>query len=341
MRWLTVAVAGSFCPGWVWLVVLLLFTGASGHAQTVEVADESADSTGSFALVEVVTDRNAEAGQPENADLSAVALAKAEHRTNPAQVTVVTERSAKQEDHRLATDATIKRKVSVAQVTVVTETSGEEAPLPPSEFNPDPGATLREEEVEQAPPELFPPILPQLPEYGEEALPRSLQLPRKGVREVVPQRRKLEYEEYPDSEAGEGLLPASEPVPNRWFIGFGRWKRYADPSTETPYQSGVKLWHPYLQSQLKGDAPIFGTQDVFANITAENFFQSEERRLPTPSGVSSERPNSSEFFGRSEQFFWSNDFSIGVDVFKGETAFKPVEWALRLLAVYNHNYIDV
>ncbi|PYI49208.1 MAG: hypothetical protein DMF11_01670, partial [Verrucomicrobia bacterium] len=63
-----------------------------------------------------------------------------------------------------------------------------EEPLPPSEFNPDPGASQRIEP--QAPPELFPPVLPQLPEYGEEPLPRSLELPRKGVREVVPRRTK-------------------------------------------------------------------------------------------------------------------------------------------------------
>src|SRR5947207_2799361 len=213
-----------------------------------------------------------------------------------------------------------------------------EEPLPPSEFNPDPGASQRIEP--QAPPELFPPVLPQLPEYGEEPLPRSLELPRKGVREVVPRRTKLHYEIYPESEQGEGLLPASQPEPNRWFIGFGRWKRYADPSTETPYRSELQLWHPYLQSWLKGDAPIYG-QDVFLNITAEDFFQFEARKLPTPSGVSTERPTSSEFFGLGDQLFYANDFSIGLDLFKGETAFRPVDWALRLLGVYNHNYIDV
>ena len=71
-------------------------------------------------------------------------------------------------------------------------------PLPPSEFNPDPGASQRIEP--EAPPELFPPVLPQLPEYGQEPLPRSLELPRKGVREVVPRRTKLHYEIYPESE---------------------------------------------------------------------------------------------------------------------------------------------
>jgi hypothetical protein len=213
-------------------------------------------------------------------------------------------------------------------------------PLPPSEFNPDPGASAREQVEPEPPPELFPPILPQLPQYGEEALPRSLELPRKGVRETVPRRKKLDYREYPEAEEGEGLLPESEPEPKRWFIGFGRWKRYADPSTETTYQEDMKLWHPYLQSKLKGDAPIIG-QDIFLNITAEDFFQAEVRKLPTPSGVSAAQPNSSEFFGRSEQWFWANDFSIGVDLFKGETAFKPVEWAVRVLGVYNHNYLEV
>jgi len=214
-----------------------------------------------------------------------------------------------------------------------------EPPLSPLQFNPDPGAGKQIEP--QPPPELFPPALPPPPGYGEEPLPRSLQLPRKGVREVVPRRPKSEYETYPESEQGEGVLPGSEPAPNRWFIGFGRWKRYADPSTETTYQAGdLRPWHPYLKSLLKGDAPIYG-QDIFLNITAEDFFQFEARKLPTPSGVSTARPNSSEFFGRSEQYFLSNDFSIGVDLFKGETAFKPVEWALRFLGVYNNNYTDV
>ena len=102
----------------------------------------------------------------------------------------------------------------------------------------------------------------------------------------------------------------------------------------------MKLWHPYLQSKLKGDAPVYG-QDIFLNLTVEDFFQFEARRLPLPSGVSTDRPNSSEFFGRSEQLFYANDISIGVDLFKGETAFQPVEWALRFLGVYNYNYIEV
>jgi hypothetical protein len=213
------------------------------------------------------------------------------------------------------------------------------SPSPAIPFNPDPGAPNEPESIE--PPSLFPPVIPPLPQYGEEALPRSLELPRKDMREVMPNRHKLEYEDYPEAARGRGLLPNSQAVPNRWFIGFGRWKRYADPSTETPYQSGgLKRWHPYLQSTLKGDAPVIG-EDIFLNLTLSDFFQFEARRLPTPSGVSSARPNSSEFFGRGEQFALSNDIAIGIDLFKGETAFKPVEWAIRVLGVYNNNYTSV
>src|SRR5215210_2301030 len=214
-----------------------------------------------------------------------------------------------------------------------------EPPLPPREFNPDPGVI--ESREAPAPPDLFPPILPQLPDYGDEPVPRSLGLPRRGLREVVPGRRKLEYPEYPEGLPGRGYGAGDQPVPNRWFIGFGRWQRYADPTAETAYQSGaLKLFHPYLQSLLKGDAPIYG-DDIFLNLTLTNFTQFETRRLPVPSGVSTARPDSAEFFGRSEQLFFSNDFQIGVDLFKGETAFKPVEYALRFLGVYNTNYIAV
>ena len=219
------------------------------------------------------------------------------------------------------------------------EGNEEPPPLPPSDFNPDPGV-IDSREIEP-PPDLYPPILPQLPEYGEEAVPRSLGLPRKGVREIRPRRTKLEYPEYPDTEMGVGVPPGDQPVPNRWFVGFGRWQRYADPSAETPYQQGaLKLWHPYYASVLKADAPIFG-EDIFLNLTVTDFAQSEFRRLPIPSGVSTARPNSSEFFGRSTQAFFSNDFQLSVELFKGETAFKPIEWAVRFLGVYNNNYISV
>ena len=80
-------------------------------------------------------------------------------------------------------------------------------PRQPSQFNPDPGAPNEPESIE--PPSLFPPVIPPLPKYGEEPLPRSLELPRKGVREVVPRRSKLEYENYPEAERNQGFAQTS------------------------------------------------------------------------------------------------------------------------------------
>ncbi|HTD65581.1 MAG TPA: hypothetical protein VK846_03485, partial [Candidatus Limnocylindria bacterium] len=67
----------------------------------------------------------------------------------------------------------------------------------------------------------------------------------------------------------------------------------------------------------------------------------EFRRIPTPSAVSSARPGSAEFFGKSEQWSVQNNLSLTIDLFRGETAFKPVEWAVRLQPIYNINFVDV
>jgi len=171
-------------------------------------------------------------------------------------------------------------------------------------------------------------------------IPESLELPRRGVEGQTPLRRVWEYPEYYDNNTGYGRWKNSEAVKNRWDLTVPHWQRYMDPSTETPYMYDTpRLWHPYQQSLLKGDKPILGTQDIFLNVTAKNFSLFEKRKLPTPSGVSAAQPNSSEFFGRSESIQASNDTSIAFDLFEGETSFKPVHWLVRVLAVYNTNWV--
>lgn len=145
-------------------------------------------------------------------------------------------------------------------------------------------------------------------------------------------------------EPGAVKLPAhTEAVPDRWRIPVGIWERYenlASRGTETPYQHAPRLWDPYLQSKLKGDFPIYG-QDVFLNLTAFSICDFEARALPKPSGVSTERPNSTEFYGRSEEYSVAHNLGFRMDLFRGETAFKPVEWLLRLEPVLNYNYTTV
>jgi hypothetical protein len=185
-----------------------------------------------------------------------------------------------------------------------------------------------------------PPILPTASEVGVK-VPSGLELPRRKVRGRGVIDERWEYPEYPLGREGLGLLPNTKPLPNRWFIDFPHWQRYLDPATETPYQYDTpRLWHPYEQSLLKGDVPVIG-QDIFVVLTAKNFTLFEARKLPVGSGVSAALPNSSEFFGRGDQLFINNDTSFTAEIFKGETAFKPVNWALRVTGVYNQNFLWV
>jgi hypothetical protein len=221
--------------------------------------------------------------------------------------------------------------------------SQEPLPKAPGQFNPDPGggAGPTPGVAPEAPPLLFAeePVLP--PAFGTEPLPVPLQLPRKKVRSREEPEKVWHSQEYPLAARGEGLLPHSRPVPNRWLLNFPAWTRYRDPANETPYQYETPhLWHPYRQSTLKGDVPIVG-QDIFANITAKNFSLFEFRKLPVPSGSSTATAGSFDFYGRSQQFLFANDTSIAVDLFKGETSFKPVEWLVRFQGVYNTNWIRV
>jgi hypothetical protein len=209
----------------------------------------------------------------------------------------------------------------------------EQPPLP--SFNPDPGASKR------MPPEqmsLFDDEPMYSPPYQPPSISPPLALPRADVRKPVPPTHQYHYRNYPPY---PNLPPFTRSTDNRWLINFGRWKRYQDPSMETPYEYETpRLYSPYQQSILKGDVPVIG-QDIFTDITLKNFTLTEFRKLPTASGVSTAAPSSSEFFGRDEQFFISNDTSLSIDIFKGETAFRPVDWDLKLLGVYNVNYVYV
>ncbi|MEO5802119.1 MAG: hypothetical protein ABIR24_01210 [Verrucomicrobiota bacterium] len=175
--------------------------------------------------------------------------------------------------------------------------------------------------------------------YQLEPLPENLKLPREETRANQKPEHKFHNPDYPIGHR-EKYPTTAEPVTNRWRIGFTPWRRYTSGNTtESPYGTPPALWHPYRQSMLKGDLPIIG-QDIFLNLTAESETVFEARRLPTPSGVSSSRPNSAEFFGQSESLLVVNNFSLGIDLFEGETVFQPVHWAVRLRPVFNVNYVD-
>jgi hypothetical protein len=240
----------------------------------------------------------------------------------------------------------------------------------PSVFNPDPGAMFRSAPNKPAP--FFTNEIPLPPAARTQPLPPGLALPRANVYDeqlrivhpppvtnnygeaplppglVLPREHTRANERIPhewhaggdESGKGSSIPPFAEAAANRWRIGFVPWQRYTSGDIETPFETPEPmLWAPYQQSILKGDVPIIG-QSIFLDLTASSETDFEARSVPTPSGVSAALANDPEFFGRSEQYFVQNNFSLKVNLFKGYTSFQPVQWAVVLEPVYNVNYTD-
>ncbi|MBI4611634.1 MAG: hypothetical protein HY726_21815 [Candidatus Rokubacteria bacterium] len=152
--------------------------------------------------------------------------------------------------------------------------------------------------------------------------------------------------EPPVGFAGRSLLrpratqtsPEFVPLEDRWRIGFPEWKRY-ERRIEAPYVEG-RWWDPYNQNVLKGDFPVLG-QHIFLSLSAISDTLFELRRIPLPSNVSAEDPDSAEFFGSGDQRFVNQNFILSLEVFKGDTAFKPRDWEFRITPVFNLNFLDV
>lgn len=120
------------------------------------------------------------------------------------------------------------------------------------------------------------------------------------------------------------------PVPDRWRIGL--------PDAYVQNVRGNVL-NPYEQNVLKGDYPVFGTQDIFfvLGLTSDTLF--EARQLPVPSGVSSVRSGSFQFFGDGHQQVVNENFILSAELFKGDSAYQPKDWVIKATAVFNGNYV--
>jgi hypothetical protein len=123
--------------------------------------------------------------------------------------------------------------------------------------------------------------------------------------------------------------PDYEPVESRWGLGFPE-----DPR----WPQRWRLVDPYNQNILKGDKPIIGNS-TFLALTGVFDVPSESRRLPVPGGVSTLDPGTFEFFGRGEQVFTTPRALISAELFKGQTAFRPKTWAVKVTSALNLNYV--
>ena len=118
------------------------------------------------------------------------------------------------------------------------------------------------------------------------------------------------------------------PLPDRWRIGFPEWDRYVRGNAANPYRQNV----------LKGDYALFG-QKTFLNITALSDSLGEVRQIPVVGGVSTQEPNSEDFFGNGFQVSFIQEFVVSFSLFHGDAAYKPRDWEIRFTPVGNINYI--
>lgn len=129
------------------------------------------------------------------------------------------------------------------------------------------------------------------------------------------------------------------PVPDRWRLQFPEWERSKSHTGEQPYDKG-SLADPYRQNILKGDYPIIG-EDIFFVLTATSDTITEGRSFPIASGNSTDAARRNEFFGDFHQFFLNQNFIVAMELFKGDTAFKPKEISLKVTPVFNINYLKL
>jgi Carboxypeptidase regulatory-like domain len=139
---------------------------------------------------------------------------------------------------------------------------------------------------------------------------------------------------------GEQVPPASanfSPEPDRWDTAMPEWRRYRGQH-DAPYVKS-HWYDPFNRNRLKGDYPIFG-QRWFFNFTGTSETAADGRRVPLPSGVDTQRPDSSDFFGRGEQALLSQNLRFSFDLFRGDTSFRPVDFRVRFTPEINLNFLQ-
>jgi hypothetical protein len=144
------------------------------------------------------------------------------------------------------------------------------------------------------------------------------------------------------------------PVPDRWRILTGLCPaKGSDQSLFAVFGALREVCHsktnPYHQNVLKGDLALSEHQrpgflkgeDWFFALSAISDTVVEPRTFPIPNGAAvSERPDIN-IFGKDASLVVSQTFILGLDLFKGQTAFKPPEIEYKVALAFNMNYVNV
>ncbi len=142
---------------------------------------------------------------------------------------------------------------------------------------------------------------------------------RRGKPEPVKHSEKKEYQDETKIKTIEGV----KPLEDRWRILYRE-----------------NLIDPYNQNILKGDRPVLG-QDIFFTARVDSISRFEFfGTVPTPAGVSAADPIAEEFFGGNRKNAYIQDFRFTLELFKGDTSFRPRDWEIRLTPSINLTHIN-
>ncbi|HEX6159007.1 MAG TPA: hypothetical protein VF111_02505, partial [Thermoanaerobaculia bacterium] len=158
---------------------------------------------------------------------------------------------------------------------------------------------------------------------------RATQLLRVQQRRLLPRQSGIDSPlRYADPFPPE---PSLQELTDRW--------RIVPPPYELDERSRGRL-DPYNQNVLKGDLPIRGN-DTFLVLTGIADSLVESRTLPTPSGVSADRPGSVQFFGRDGQGFFAQNLVLSGELYQGDTTFEPARQRVKATIVANLTHVRV
>lgn len=122
-----------------------------------------------------------------------------------------------------------------------------------------------------------------------------------------------------------------------WIAVPDRWRIVED--------IGVKerWWDPYHQNTLKGDRPVFGTQDWFVRLDLLSDTVFEARNVPVPAGIAATSSDCTrnDIYGCGNQLAIQQNWIASLSLIKGDTAFKPPDWEFRVTGVANVNQVWV
>ena len=116
------------------------------------------------------------------------------------------------------------------------------------------------------------------------------------------------------------------------------WRRY-ETQSDAPYVKG-RWYDPFNRNKLKGDYPIFG-QRWFLECD-----WTEPDRLWTRDGCRYQAEwtvrnrAAADFLARGEQAFASETLRFSLDLFRGDTSFRPADLRFRFTPEVNLNFLQ-